>query len=160
MSVAAPIPVEEEVVESPDSVDEGAAPPVEQASPEKEARKPVNREGEEEEKKEEELSGKIFNSVVLQGINKITAQRQTIEAPLGTLMHFGNLEIVALNCWQSPEEERPENAAMLEIWEIKPDERPERVFLGWMYSSSPALSALEHPVYDISVLHCGSQEGK
>ena len=28
------------------------------------------------------------------------------------------------------------------------------LFRGWMYASSPALSALEHPVYDVWVLDC------
>ena len=28
------------------------------------------------------------------------------------------------------------------------------VFSGWMYASSPGLSALEHPVYDIWVIRC------
>ena len=29
-----------------------------------------------------------------------------------------------------------------------------RIFSGWMFKSSPALSALEHPVYDVGVLDC------
>jgi len=28
------------------------------------------------------------------------------------------------------------------------------VFSGWMFSSSPAVSALDHPVFDIWVLRC------
>ncbi|OZA01113.1 MAG: hypothetical protein B7Y02_17840 [Rhodobacterales bacterium 17-64-5] len=28
------------------------------------------------------------------------------------------------------------------------------VFKGWMVASSPALSALDHPRYDVWVLHC------
>ncbi len=31
---------------------------------------------------------------------------------------------------------------------------PDRLFSGWMFASSPALSSLEHPVYDIWVLDC------
>ena len=31
---------------------------------------------------------------------------------------------------------------------------PNLVFSGWMFSSSPPLNALEHPVYDIWVLSC------
>jgi len=30
------------------------------------------------------------------------------------------------------------------------------VFSGWMFSSSPAISALEHPVYDITLLACSA----
>jgi hypothetical protein len=28
------------------------------------------------------------------------------------------------------------------------------IFSGWMFAQSPALSALEHPVYDIWVVDC------
>jgi hypothetical protein len=30
----------------------------------------------------------------------------------------------------------------------------QRVFNGWMFASSPALSAMENPIYDIGVLDC------
>jgi hypothetical protein len=30
----------------------------------------------------------------------------------------------------------------------------EALFSGWMFASSPALSALEHPVYDVWVIDC------
>ena len=33
-------------------------------------------------------------------------------------------------------------------------ERPVRLFSGWMFASSPAVSALEHPVYDVWVTDC------
>ena len=29
-----------------------------------------------------------------------------------------------------------------------------RLFTGWMFASSPAVSALEHPVYDVWVVDC------
>ena len=32
------------------------------------------------------------------------------------------------------------------------------IFSGWMFASSPALSALDHPVYDIWVLECKSNK--
>lgn len=31
---------------------------------------------------------------------------------------------------------------------------PDRIFSGWMFASSPALNALEHPVYDVWVIDC------
>jgi hypothetical protein len=31
---------------------------------------------------------------------------------------------------------------------------PDRIFAGWMFASSPALNALEHPVYDVWVIDC------
>ncbi len=102
-------------------------------------------------------SAPTFNAIRLRGLNKVTARNSMLEAPLGTIMRFGNLEIIARKCWQAPPEDRPETAALLEIRELKPGEgAPHTVFLGWMFASSPALSALEHPVYDITVLNCAN----
>jgi hypothetical protein len=91
---------------------------------------------------------------VLQGLDKITARVSTIEAPVGTPVRFGALSITVRDCEKSRPEDKPEDAAFLEIDEVRPDHEKVRRFSGWMFSSSPALSALEHPVYDITVLDC------
>ena len=91
---------------------------------------------------------------ILQGLDKVTGRVQTLEAPVGATIHFGTLEIIARTCRKRPPEEQPEAAAFLDIWEIKPGEPAASLFRGWMFASSPALSALEHPVYDIWVLDC------
>lgn len=99
-----------------------------------------------------------FNTVILQGLNKVTAHYSKIEAVIGSTIRFGTLEIIARSCWKSTPEERPENAALLEIYEIKQGEPPEKLFLGWMFSSSPGLSSLENPFYDITVVNCAKTE--
>ncbi len=91
---------------------------------------------------------------VLQGLDKVTARISTIEAPLDEVSRFGTLEITPHACFKTPPEEAPESAAFLEIWEAKPGEPRKELFTGWMFASSPALSALEHPVYDVWVLDC------
>ncbi len=96
---------------------------------------------------------------VLQGLDKITARVSTIEAPVGTPVRFGTLSITVRDCEKSRPEDRPESAAFLEIDEIRPGEDNVRRFSGWMFASSPALSALEHPVYDINVLDCKGASG-
>jgi len=53
-----------------------------------------------------------------------------------------------------PPEETPESAAFLEITELRSDSDPVSLFNGWMFASSPALSAVEHPVYDVWVIDC------
>jgi hypothetical protein len=91
---------------------------------------------------------------VLQGLNKITARVSKFDAPVGQAVEFGTLSIVVRDCEKSTPEERPENAAFIQIYENRPGEKPVRQFSGWMFSSSPALSALQNPVYDINVLAC------
>lgn len=91
---------------------------------------------------------------VLQGLDKVTARVSTIEVRIGETVRFGTLEITARACDKTPPEEPPEAAAFLEIAEVRPGEAPIGRFSGWMFASSPALSALEHPVYDIWVVDC------
>lgn len=98
------------------------------------------------------------NSVVLQGLNKVTGHISKLEGPIGTVLTFDNLEIITRRCWKAPADEQPENAALLEIREIKTGEEPKKLFLGWMFSSSPGLSGLEHPVYDVNIVSCEFHE--
>ena len=95
-----------------------------------------------------------MNKVILQGLDKVTARVSTLEARVGEVVRFGTLEIIARSCDKRPPEEPPESAAFVDIWEIRPGEPAISLFRGWMFASSPALNALEHPVYDIWVLDC------
>jgi hypothetical protein len=90
----------------------------------------------------------------LQGLDKITARVSRFDAPIGRTVAFGTLSIVVRDCQKSAPEDQPENAAFVEIYENRPGEERLRLFSGWMFSSSPALSALEHPVYDVNLLEC------
>jgi hypothetical protein len=95
-----------------------------------------------------------YEVAVLQGLDKVTGRVSTIEAPVGDVVKFGALEIVARTCDKRPPEETPESAAFLDIWEMRPGEAAISLFRGWMFASSPALSAMENPVYDVWVLDC------
>jgi hypothetical protein len=91
---------------------------------------------------------------VLRTLDKVTARVATIEVPVGTVTELGSLEVTVRACDKRPPEETPESAAFLEIVETKPGEPPQTLFSGWMFASSPSLSALEHPIYDIWVVDC------
>jgi hypothetical protein len=97
---------------------------------------------------------------VLQGLDKTTARISKFEAPIDKGVTFGTLSITVRACQKRPPEEPPESAAFLEIEDQRPGAgKPELVFSGWMFASSPALSAMEHPVYDVGVLDCKSDSG-
>jgi hypothetical protein len=96
---------------------------------------------------------------LLQGLDKITARVSKFETPVGTPVRFGTLSIRVRDCEKNPPEETPESAAFLEIDEVRPGEVNLRLFSGWMFASSPALSALEHPVYDVNLLDCRTASG-
>ena len=96
---------------------------------------------------------------VLQGLDKITARISTFEAPLDEPVRFGSLQIVARACDKKPPEEPPESTAFLEIVDVRPDSPAVELFKGWMFASSPAVSAVEHPVYDVWVVDCRKSSG-
>ena len=90
----------------------------------------------------------------LQGLDKVAAKVSQIEAPVGSSVTFGTLSILVRDCETAPPDAPPDNAAFVQIYETPPGEKTKRLFSGWMFSSSPALSGLEHPVYDVTLLGC------
>ena len=102
------------------------------------------------------------NRATLRALDKITGRSTDIVVKVGEPVVFGSLNIELKACFQTPPEEVPESAAFLKVSSILPmaDEETDEVkqspvvFSGWMYASSPGLSALEHPVYDIWVIRC------
>lgn len=95
-----------------------------------------------------------FTKVKLQTLNKITARTSTFIADVGNTVQFGPLFIRIQACRKAPPIENPESAAFLQIWQQSPKKKSEWVFSGWMFASSPALSPMDHPIYDVWVLDC------
>lgn len=92
----------------------------------------------------------------LQLLDKITARISTLNVPLQLPERFGTLEITLERCAYRPPEEPPENAAYLTVRDVghDPSLAPVEVFAGWVFSSSPAISGLEHAVYDVTLIAC------
>ncbi len=91
---------------------------------------------------------------ILQALDKVTARITRLDVPVGKTATFGTLRILVHACRKAPPEDTPESAAHLDIVEARPGAAEKPLFSGWMFASSPALSALEHPVYDIWVKDC------
>lgn len=99
----------------------------------------------------------------LRSLDKITARTQVFEAEVGQTLKFGGVYIKVQACRKAPELEKPESAAFLQIWETPKQESgedttPQWIFSGWMFASSPGLSAMDHPIYDVVVLDCLARE--
>ena len=112
---------------------------------------------EEEIKPENDIS-RFNNMAVVQVLNKTTAKTSILNLKIGEKISFGSLNIIAHKCWQSPLEQKPENKILLEVFESKNESEEKssekRIFYGWMFSSSPSISSLENPIYDITALNC------
>ncbi len=105
---------------------------------------------------------------VLQVLDKVSARTTKLRVPVGTSAAFGLMFVTVRSCRIAPPSEPPEASAFVEINEVSlgrsvpahgqssvTQTQPERLlFSGWMFASSPALSALEHPTYDVIVIGC------
>lgn len=101
-----------------------------------------------------------YPKVRLRSLDKITARTMTFDARVGTTIKFGSIYIKIQSCQKPDLQDRPEAAAFLQVWEITPDEQSKWIFSGWMFASSPAVSAMDHPVYDVWVIDCLSADNK
>ncbi len=93
--------------------------------------------------------------VRLRTLDKITARTMTFEAKVGATMKFGEIFIKVQTCRKPPPVQKTEASAFLQIWETDSLKNNSHwIFSGWMFSSSPTLSAMDHPVYDVWVIDC------
>jgi hypothetical protein len=99
-----------------------------------------------------------YPKVRLRSLDKITARSMTFDAAVGTTVKFGSMYIKVLSCQKPDLQERPDAASFMQVWEITQEDVSKWIFSGWMFASSPALSALDHPIYDVWVLDCLSDE--
>lgn len=94
------------------------------------------------------------NNAHMQAMDKITGKVSEIDIPVNGEVKFGSFSIVVRNCTTNPPEETPENAAFVDVVDNYDTDKPVNIFRGWMFSSSPALNAIEHPIYDVWLLNC------
>ncbi len=108
-----------------------------------------------------EVKAEMLNypTVVLRTLDKSTARTDTREVNIGETIEFGSLFIKVQSCRKSEPLDKPESASFIQVWEVPINsKKSEWVFSGWMFASSPALSAIDHPIYDVWVLDCKGRE--
>ncbi|MEM9197633.1 MAG: DUF2155 domain-containing protein [Pseudomonadota bacterium] len=89
----------------------------------------------------------------LRGLDKMTGRVTEIEIPVGTTLRYERLEITLKSCRRPGPGESEDAFAYLVIRDSRRDAPS---FMGWMFASSPALSALDHPRYDVWVAACST----
>jgi hypothetical protein len=100
----------------------------------------------------------VKRAVVLRGLDKISGQAVNIFAPVGVPVTFATLTIRARYCYSTPPIETPETTAFIQIDDHRPDAPERRVYSGWMLASSPSLHPLDHPLYDVWVISCQTNQ--
>lgn len=102
----------------------------------------------------------VGEAVILRTLDKVTATTQDYTVKIGDSLEYGSLTIAARHCEKRPPEEIPETYAFLQITDKRlkgtgeEAEDTGKIFSGWMFASKPAISALDHRVYDIWVIDC------
>ena len=66
---------------------------------------------------------------------------------------WGSLDIYIHACYSAPPDEIPENYVLLQVMD-KLNNEEEFIYQGWMISSSPDVTPLEHPIYDLWLINC------
>ena len=98
---------------------------------------------------------KIKNPVaVFSGLDKITGRTISFEATMNETVQFGSLQVTPRVCYSRPATEAPQTDSFTEVDEVQADKAYKRIFSGWMYSASPGLHGVEHPVYDVWLTNC------
>ncbi len=95
-----------------------------------------------------------YPSVKLQALDKITARTITFEGKVGTTLKFASIYIKIRACQKPPAYERSDASSFLQIWEVTSQNESKWIFSGWMFAASPAVSAMDHPIYDVWVVDC------
>ena len=96
---------------------------------------------------------KIYINIT--ALDKITGKTSAIRLAVGEKNFFGPLEISALKCQLSENNESLDAVAYLQVKDLSiKDNNQVFLFNGWTFASSPTLQSIDHPVYDLWITGC------
>jgi len=91
----------------------------------------------------------------IKALDKITAKTSAIRLGVGEKKFFGPLEIKALKCQLSENNDFIDTVAYLQVKDLSAkDNNQVFLFNGWTFASSPTLQSIDHPVYDLWITGC------
>jgi hypothetical protein len=90
---------------------------------------------------------------LLRGLDKVSGAVTDLDLSVGETVQLGRLAVTLEDC-RYPVNDPAGDAYALLLIEAEGMSGP--AFEGWMIASSPALSALDHPRYDVWVMRCRS----
>ncbi len=91
----------------------------------------------------------------IKALDKITSKTSEIRLAVGEKKFFGPLEIKALKCQFSENNDITDTVAYLQVKDLSvKDNNQVFLFNGWTFASSPTLQSIDHPVYDLWITNC------
>lgn len=91
------------------------------------------------------------DGAVLRALDTVTGKLVDIDVTVGETAVFERLAITLSECRYPEENPAGDAFALLKIRDVREEDAR---FEGWMVASSPALSSMDHPRYDVWVLRC------
>ncbi len=93
------------------------------------------------------------NKAKLIVMNKITANSKEITLNVGSKITYGRAEVELVKCVKM-DNKKQNNLLLVSLKENEFDGTSKQIFRGWLFSNSPSLSAVEHPVYQLIAISC------
>lgn len=105
-----------------------------------------------------QIETEVHGGATLRQLDKMTGGIETVEVRTSEERRVGRLRIRLDACRTAEDSNLGGAIAFLKIWDLRNDtDMPD--FSGWMFAESPALSAFDHPRYDVWVISCITDEG-
>ncbi len=86
-------------------------------------------------------------------LNKTTNKVSEKNILVNSKINWETLKIEVLYCASTPPTEIPEDYVLIDVYDITNKENI-NIYRGWMISSSPDITPLENPIYDLWLVDC------
>ena len=97
----------------------------------------------------------IGNNTDIKILDKISSKNELVNLINGEELIYKDLAIKSMKCTNSEFDDNPEIKAYIQIRDLtKNDNDKVYFFNGWMFSSSPSIAPVDHPVYDVWLVDC------
>ena len=98
-----------------------------------------------------------LDNISLHGIHKLTGRSELLMGIAGDTLRFQGLEITLYKCSSVVDQGEKGVAALVEVREAAETISDKTLFRGWLFSTSPSLSGIRHPEYDLLLKSCDSK---
>ena len=90
-------------------------------------------------------------------LNKTTNKVSTKDILVSSKISWETLNIEVLYCGSTPPTEIPEDYVLIDVYDTINNEDT-NIYRGWMISSSPDVTPLENPIYDLWLVECSNDK--
>jgi len=90
-------------------------------------------------------------------LNKTTNKVSTKDILVSSKISWETLNIEVLYCGSTPPTEIPEDYVLIDVYDTVNNENT-NIYKGWMISSSPDVTPLENPIYDLWLVDCSNDK--